>query len=131
MPLIAGFRDYMCKVGTQRLDVRLHAGTGAAFRPQQSFGKLRRACALPLGPYDERLPQGVFPLSQRTPQIAVGAAERLCRMTNRACIEDGVQYFEQRIVNARPALLAWFERVAQMQAERGPDRVNFGLRGAP
>ena len=60
---ISGIREYACEVGPQSFDVRLHARASATFRPQQSFGKLRRARWLALRPENERLAQRLFPLS--------------------------------------------------------------------
>jgi hypothetical protein len=61
--LIAGVREYACEVGPQSFDVRLHARARAPFRPQQSFGKLRRARSLALRPEDEWLAECLFPIS--------------------------------------------------------------------
>jgi hypothetical protein len=63
MAFISGIREYACEVGPQSFDVRLHARAGAALRPQQSFGKLRRARGLALRPEYEGLAERLFPLS--------------------------------------------------------------------
>src|ERR1700691_3803877 len=79
--LIAGIREHACEIGAQSFDVRLHARSNATFRPQQSFGQLRRARSLALRPENERLAECLFPLSQRSPKGPIRTPRSLRRKT--------------------------------------------------
>ena len=132
MTLIAGFVDHAREVGTQGFDMRLHARARAPLGPQQPFGKLRRPGSLSLRPDDERLAQHLFPLSERTPKVAVRASQGLRRMPDRTQFQYRAEKIKERIAERRAALLAGLEGITQVQSERGLGlRCNFGVPHPP
>ena len=87
-----------------------------------------------LRPGDQRLAEHPLPLVQGVPHVAIGGAERLRRVTDRAALCHRGQQFEERIAERGAALLARFEGVAQVQPQlpgrrcRGRGALGLGRR---
>lgn len=103
--LIAGIGQNASEVHPQSLDVRLHPRARPSLRPEESFSKARGPRPLSLRPCDEGLPQYSFPLSERTPDRAIGEPQVRGRVPDRASFDYRTQQLKKRVVQTRAVLV--------------------------
>jgi hypothetical protein len=93
---VAGIRQHATQIRSERLDMRLHARAGPPLGPQQALGNCvgRAFC-----PCDQVISgsRGPSPTCAANPHVAIGRAERLRRMTDRAAFNHGGQQFKERV----------------------------------
>ena len=106
MPRIARIDEDMCEIRAQCLNVGLHSDAGAPLSPDQLLGKFGRACFLSPGLADEWLAKGFLPLPERTPHIAIRAAQRLRSMGDRATVGHRRQQLKERVAQRGAVLFS-------------------------
>src|SRR5579871_479952 len=117
--LIPRIGEHVSELRSQCLDVRLHPCASSSFRPEEFFSKSRRPRPFPLRPRDEGFTQYPFPLSQRTPDVAIGDPEVRSRVPDGAPFDEGTQQLKKRIVQDRAVLFPRLIAVAQMHCCAG------------
>jgi hypothetical protein len=96
---VEGQRQRALEFGAQGLDLRPEPGLGQPFAPEQPVGKRGQPGRLAALPEDQVLLQGLLPVLQLAPDMAVGQAELARRARDRAAVAHGQQQLEQRVAD--------------------------------